>query len=134
MAKRLVLPRVHAMVLCDDFEQSSNEDGVFHLYGVRSRIDVDAFPYTHPQLCVFLQLTGHRGTTRCRVAVVDRETDEEILVAPTQVINLTGPLDVVATVFTMEDCEWAGPGLYYVQSMCDDKLVCERPLLVTRVE
>jgi hypothetical protein len=110
MAKRLVLPRAHAMVLCDDFEQSSNEDGVFHLYGVRSRIHVDVFPYTHPQLCVYLQLTGHRGTTRCRVAVVDRETDEEILVAPTQVINLTGPLDVVATVSRWKIVNGQGQG------------------------
>ena len=63
MAKKLVLPRVHAMVLCDDFDQSTDEDGVFHLHGVRSRIEADAFPYTHSQLCVYLQLTGHRGRT-----------------------------------------------------------------------
>jgi hypothetical protein len=49
------------------------------------------------------------------------------------VLELTGPLDIVATVFVLEDCVFAGPGLYYVQAICDQKLVCERPLLIDGV-
>jgi len=134
MAKKLVLPRVHVMVLCDDFEQPSDEEAVFHLYGVRTRLEVEAFPYTHAQLCVYLQLTGHPGRTNCPVVVVDPETEEGILPAPPQLIQLTGPLDVVATVFVLEDCVFTAPGLYYVQAICDRKLVCERPLMVVRQE
>jgi hypothetical protein len=44
MAKKIVLPRVHVMMLCDDFEPSAEEDGVFHLYGVRTRVEVDVIP------------------------------------------------------------------------------------------
>jgi hypothetical protein len=51
MAKKLVLPRVHAMVLCDDFDWSSEEE-VFQLFGVRSKLKVGVFPYTHAQLVV----------------------------------------------------------------------------------
>lgn len=134
MAKKLVLPRVHVMVLCDDFEPSADEDGVFQLYGVRTRIQVDVFPYSHPQLCAYLQLTGHPGQVRCRVVVVDPETDQTMILAEPQLVELTGPLDVVATVVLLEDCEFAAPGLYYVQAICDEKLVCERPLLVVREE
>jgi hypothetical protein len=40
--------RVQAMVLCDAAQESAEEYGVFHLHGVRSRIDAPGFPYTHP--------------------------------------------------------------------------------------
>jgi hypothetical protein len=45
-------------------------------------------------------------------------------------MEFTGPLDFVATVFVLEDCVFAAPGLYYVQVICDQKLVCERSFLV----
>jgi hypothetical protein len=134
MAKRLVLPRVHAMMLCDDLEPSADEEWVFHLYGVRSRIEVDAFPYSRPQLCVYVQLTGHAGTTNCRVIVVRPETEQQIYSAPLQVVECIGPLDVVPVFFVLEDCEFDAPGVYYVQVFCDQKLVCERPLLLLREE
>jgi hypothetical protein len=134
MAKKLVLPRVHVMVLCDDFEPSADEEWVFHLYGVRSRIEVDAFPYSHPQVCVYLQVTGHQGRTNCEVRLINPETDEEILAAPAQLIELMDPLEVVPVIFLLEDCEFPAPGLYYAQAYCDQKLVCERSLLIVREE
>ena len=56
----LVLPRVQAMVLCDDVEESEHETGVYHLTGVRSIID-SPFPAVVSQLCVFAQMSGHQG-------------------------------------------------------------------------
>jgi hypothetical protein len=111
MAKKLVLPRVHAMVLCDDLESNPAEPDVFNLYGVRTQIVVDAFPYSHPLLSVYLQLTGHSGRTRCHAIIINAETDETIFSTPSQLIELTGPLDFVPVTFQLEDCEFEEPGL-----------------------
>jgi hypothetical protein len=132
MAKKLVLPRVHAMVLCDDFDWSPDEEEVFHLFGVRSNLAVSAFPYTHEQLVAYLQLTGHPGRTTCEVRIVDPNTDDILLAAPERIIELTGPLNIVPFIFLLEDCVFGGPGLYYVQVHCDGKLVCERSLFILR--
>jgi hypothetical protein len=109
MAKKLVLPRVHVMILCDDYEPSSDEEWVVHLYGVRSKIAITAFPYSHPRLCVYLQLTGHVGTTECRVSVVNPATEEALLEAPSQTVELIGPLEIVPNVFVLEHCEFPAP-------------------------
>ena len=52
MAK-LVLPRVHVMVLCDEIEATPTEEDVFDLKGVRTSIAAPAFAHVHPQLCVY---------------------------------------------------------------------------------
>src|SRR5438128_9221243 len=123
MAKKLVLPRLHVMVLCDDIQPSLVEDEVYDLIGVRTSIVVAVFPYSHPLLGVYLQLTGHPGSTRCRVIIVNAEIDEAVLSAEPQRVVFTGPLDFVPAIFRLEDCDFAGPGLYYVQVYCDQKLV-----------
>src|SRR5450755_2876103 len=81
MAKA-VLPRVHVMVRCDEIEPSSVEEDVFDLQGVRTHIIAPAFPYIHPLLCVYLQMTGHAGTVSGHAAVSDPEADAEIYVSP----------------------------------------------------
>jgi hypothetical protein len=130
MASKLVLPRVHVMVLCDEIESCPDEEEAFNLSGVRTKIRADAFPYNHAQLCVYLQLTGHAGTTRCHVTVVDAKADEVVYVTPSRVIHLQGPLVVLPVVHRVRNCKFPTPGLYYVQAFCDLKLLCERPLLL----
>jgi hypothetical protein len=129
MAKKLVLPRVHVMVLCDDVESHLDEE-THDLIGVRTWIQADAFPYTHPLFAVYLQLTGHAGITRCEITIVDADTDEAVFTGQAHEIQLQGPLIVVPVTSWVEDCAFSGPGLYYAQVRCDGKLVCERPLRV----
>jgi hypothetical protein len=45
MAAKAVLPRVHAMVVCDEIESGDEED-VYNLIGVRTSIQATSFPYT----------------------------------------------------------------------------------------
>jgi hypothetical protein len=73
MADGSVFARVHVLVLCDDVEERPGEEGVYDLHGVRTHVQARSFPYTHPQLSVYLPVTGHAGTvtgrvvaTRCR--------------------------------------------------------------------
>jgi hypothetical protein len=61
---------------------------------------------------------------------MDAETDEVVIATQPEDVELLGPLTVLPVVFRLTDCEFATSGLYYVQVICDHKLVCERPLVV----
>jgi hypothetical protein len=130
MAKKLVLPRIHVMVLCDEIEVSPDEEGVFNLNGVRTRVRAESFPHTHRQLWVYLQMTGHEGTTRCHIQIVNGETDEVVHVGPARDIELEGPLVVRPLAFRLRNCKFPTPGVYYLHAICDGKLLCERLLIL----
>ncbi len=127
MAK-VVLPRVHVMLLCDEIVPVADEEGVYNLLGARTHIVAPAFPYVHPQLIVYLQVTGHEGTVSGVMEVVHARTDESLFQQLTPTIPLHGPLEVVPVWVVMEDCEFPEAGIYYCQIYFDGKLLCERLL------
>lgn len=133
MAK-MVLPRVHGLILCDEIEPSLTEADVFNLHGVRAHIVAPSFPYTHELLCVYLLMTGHDGTATGGVIVSDPETDIEIYASQQEEVSFTGPLFYVHQSFRLYDCEFQAPGVYYVQVVFDGKLVGERALYLSQGE
>ena len=133
MAKA-VLPRVHVLVICDDIEDRWEADSLFDLLGVRTQLQASLFPHTCPQLCAYAQVTGHEGTSVCRVVVVRAENDEEIDSAPEAVIDFTGPRDFIILRFWLVDCKFPAAGVYYVQMYFDGKLCSERTFEVFESE
>ena len=127
MAK-LVLPRVHVMVLCDEVEPSPGEEDVYDLRGVRTFLRADRFPYVHPQLYLYLQVSGHEGTASGRVVVSHAATDEAVFFQSLDEIHFSGPLALVPANARMVDCAFPEAGLYYVQVFFGSKIVGERPL------
>jgi hypothetical protein len=126
MAK-LVLPRVHAMILCDDAEQSDQEAGVFQLTGVRTVIEA-SFPAVVSRFCVFLHMSGHPGVASCHVQIDHAEVGQVIYETETQTVAFDDPTFIVPMVFHMPDCVFPAPGLYYVQVYHESKLIGERVL------
>ncbi len=126
MAKKLVLPRVHAIVLCDRIEDVSDEEDVFNLRGVRTRLVADAFPYTHPRLYVYLQLTGHLGSASGAVVVVHARTDQELARQVLPPIQFRGPLVLLPVYLRIRNCTFPEAGIYFIQTLFDDKLLGER--------
>src|SRR5207245_2876073 len=134
MATGPVFPRVHAMVLCDDLEITPGEDPVFNLFGVRTLIKADSFPYSHPHLCVYMQATGHAGTAECHVVAVHAENDSALLSTPGRQVQFLGPLTIVPVWWKIGRCSFPGPGLYYFQVYFGHRLACERLLVVSARE
>jgi hypothetical protein len=130
----LVLPRVQAMVLCDEIEESDHEDAIFHLTGVRSAINAAAFPAVHPQLCVFVQMSGHRGSATFYLEIDRVETDDVIFDTQPQMIEFEDPAMVVPDYFRLHNCVFPAAGLYYVQIYSAGKLIGERPLHLIKME
>jgi hypothetical protein len=111
MAKKSILPRVHVMVVCDDIEVRTDETDLFNLRGVRAQILADVFPYRHPRLCVYLQVTGHEGVADGVLQVVRARTDEVLRTYVIKAIEFLGPTVIVPVQVRLKDCEFPGPGV-----------------------
>jgi hypothetical protein len=127
-----VFARVHVLVLCDEVEKRPGEEGVFDLRGVRTHVQAGSFPYTHPQLSVYLQVTGHAGTVTGRVVGSSEATEEEIVYHPIDEIQLRGPLTMIHVQLQILDCEFPSPGIYWYQVILNEKLVAERRFSVSQ--
>ena len=127
---QLVLPRVLALIVCDGIEESDQEVGVYRLTDVRTRLDVPVFPAFRARLCVFVQMSGHRGQALCRVGIRQESTDEVIYQTKPRTISFEDPTLVVPVVFRLRNCVFPTSGLYYVEILDETKLIGERRLLL----
>jgi hypothetical protein len=125
MAASPVFPRVRAMVVCDGLVPT-DEEGVYNLAGVRTRIWASNFPYIHPLLCVYVQATGHQGAAPCSLTLLQAETDSALFTTPGRQVEFAGPLDVVCFTWRIRRCRFPRPGLYYFQVHFGTRLANER--------
>jgi hypothetical protein len=121
-----VFARVHVLVLCDHIERRPGEPGVFDLRGVRTGVRATSFPYAHPLLCAYLQVSGHEGTASGHLVAVRAETEEAIVNVPIDEFDLLGPLNLISFWLQLHRCEFPAPGVYWFQVHLNDKLVPER--------
>jgi hypothetical protein len=129
-----VLPRVQAMVVCDEIEESDRDTEAINLAGVRAVIVSPVFPHVWPQLCVFVQMNGHRCEVQCHVEVESLATDEKIAETEPMTFSFEDPTVVMPMQFRLYNCVFPAPGVYYVQLYCEQKLIGERPLLLREGE
>jgi hypothetical protein len=130
MADGSVFARVHVLVLCDAVEELPGEEAVFDLRGVRGHVGAPSFPYTHPELWAYLQVTGHMGSASGRVVILREAAEEEIARTPIDSIQLLGPLTVLHLRLEVMDCEFPAPGVYWFQVVLNEKLLAERRFIV----
>lgn len=128
----LVLPRVQAMLICDDVTGSAQEKGVYYLNGVRHTISFAAFPATRQYLCVFLHLSGHRGEATCKASIYQALTDAKVFESNPKVIKFDEPTIVVPFLLRLRNCVFPAPGVYYVEVVADGKVIGERRLELTQ--
>src|SRR3990170_648467 len=71
------LPVGLALVLCETFDRTPS--GNLNLGGLLNRIESKAFPLILPKLCVYAALTDIRPRCRCKLDIIDGDTDEPLL-------------------------------------------------------
>ena len=125
----MVLPRVLAMIMCDDVVEADEEADVFHLTGARTVIEASSLPTVH-SFCVFVQMSGHQGEASCHVIIVSSESADVIGEADSQMIAFEDPRIAVSAVFHIASCVFATPGLCYVEIYHERKLIGERRLYI----
>jgi hypothetical protein len=129
-----VTPQVRHMLLCDDVRVSLNDPRKVNIYGLLSKIrpmaEGTGYPFRH-SFCVYLVLTGGRGTGEGRIVLVHADTNEPTYVGQPHLIKWDpDPLKVQAVVFRLPSCEFPQPGLYWVQFRYDDQTLSQQPLEV----
>jgi hypothetical protein len=132
MAK--VPPVVRQMILCDETRPDPANPRKIQLLGLTGTIRAKppgTFPVTHPELCVYIVLTGGVGTGAVRVVIVEADTDRELL--GSEPFPVSHPADrhhVTGIAIRMRDCVFPRPGLYWVEFRHDGDPIARQPLIV----
>ena len=129
-----VAPVVRHMLLCEDVRTDPDNAQKVNVFGLVSTIRAvpdDAFPVHHPELCVYLQLTGGRGTGEVQIAAVQAELEQIVFTSSVHSITFENdPLSVLGFVFRIEDCIFPHAGLYWIQFRVNDQVIAQQPLLL----
>jgi hypothetical protein len=107
------------MLVCDDVQTdpaNPHKVNVFGLIGTIRSVADPPFPLCHPQLCVYLVLTGGRGTGETTVAVVQADSDRLVFASLPHTLSFgTDPLAVRGLVFRILNGVFPEAGLYWVE-------------------
>ncbi|MBX9580623.1 MAG: hypothetical protein K2X87_09975 [Gemmataceae bacterium] len=127
-------PIVRQMILCDDVLPSTRRPGDHDALGLIHSVYPDPpgfYPAVLPVLCVYLQLTGGRGSGVGQVVVVEADTGGPVFAGRPHTIDYPpDPLAVVFRVFRVLDCKFPRSGLYWVQFRHDGRELSAQPLVV----
>jgi len=129
-----IKPVVRLLVVCDDIHLDAANDNKATLVGVVTylrSLEDPPFPYVHPELCVFLQLSGGRGRGDGRIVVVHADDGAIAFTTPERrLVFGSNPLDLVGVRYRIRNCPFPGPGLYWLQFHFDGEVLAEYPLVV----
>lgn len=117
MPAAALTPRIRLMAVCDGVRESKKEDGVFHVKGLRQRIEAQVFPFAPASLWLLLVFSSPRsGVFPGYVLVVDDRTDKTIFygkLAPSP--NFGTNVEILSNIMQLK-CSFPQPGRYMVQT------------------
>lgn len=125
------LPVGLALILCETFDRTPS--GRLNLGGLLHNIKGEAYPLVLPRLCVYAALTDIRPRCRCKLDIVDGDTDEPLLrgvefdVPRVQEAMGTSVFEL-AIDFT--PFPFPNPGTFLVRLFTNEQLLLQRCLLV----
>ncbi len=129
-----VTPVVRCLIPCEDIRVEPTDARKVSLVNLIHAIRSQAsppYPVTQPELCVFVQLTGCRGSGEVAIQIVHADSGRVISSSPTRTAQLsTDPLAVVGLSFRMRACSFPEAGLYYIRFCYNDTPLAEQPLLL----
>jgi len=115
-----------ALVVCDAVYESPN--GKRALIGLFDRISATQFPAEHPQLSVYVSITGVHRFTRCKLDIVHGETDEPVVTAEGPMPEQAGPVAIWELVFQFERLRFPEEGTYFVRFWGNDQILVQKPV------
>jgi hypothetical protein len=127
-------PVVRHMLLCDDVQRDPTDPHKVNVLGLVSTIRSSGeppFPFRHPELCVYVVLTGGRGTGEAEVAAVHADSDRLIFSTPRHALKLgPDPLAIRGMAFRIRGGLFPQPGLYWFEFRYNGKALARQPLVV----
>ncbi len=130
----VIPPVVRYLIVCDDMQVDAVNSRRQSLIGVVSAIRSPhnpPYPVTHPELCVYLQVTECRGSAKGRIHVTHADSDRVLFRTKTRSIPFgNDPLEIVAVSFRIRGVTFDEPGLYWVQFWYNEQMIAQQPLLL----
>lgn len=127
-------PNVRYLIVCENVVVDVLRPRYVSLIGLMSAIrpvESDPYPLLYRELCVFLQLTGCRGTGVGHIEFRHADSDAVIFRSLSRVLTLPNdPLDVVGFYFRVRDIQFPESGLYWVRFVYDSSVLSEHPLVL----
>ena len=129
-----IAPFVRHMIVCDDVVPSPHNPRDLDVRGLLSFVRSNppgSFPVTVPQVCVYLELSGGRGTGEVQIVTRHADTDEPAFRSAAQEITFPpDPLRIVPVVFRIRQCVFRRGGLYWVEFRYAGRPLVERSVVV----
>jgi hypothetical protein len=126
-------PMVRHMILCDNVRRNPNNPNKIDILGLISTVRPAAgstYPLPLSNLCVYLNLTGGRGTGAGQINV--RHADSDIILlssAPLTLIFPADPLALAGLIFRVRNCVLPQAGLYWIEFCYNQKVLAQQPIL-----
>ena len=127
-------PFIRHMLLCEDVRRDPNNPNKVDVLGLLSTVRAvgePAFPLHLPVLCVYLEVSGGRGTGQARIDCRQADSGQILFSNPSHALTFSpNPLAVRFLIFRITDCFFAEPGLYWIQFRYNQRILAEQPLVV----
>lgn len=126
-------PVVRYLIVCEDVQTDPDNPRRVTLVGLISNLrslEEPPFPILYRELCIFLQLTGCRGSAEGYIVVQQADSDQMVFRTATRTVPFSNdPLEVVGVTFRIRDCLFPEAGLYWVQFWYKDQMLAQQPLI-----
>ena len=119
----MIPPIVRQMVVCDDLSTDLSKSKRIDAFGLAHSITPtlgSQYPVKHPQLSVFLLLTGGVGSGRIQIRIRSEESDT--INAASEVHEIENPVarnEVAGVIVRIKNCVFDKPGFYWVEFVYD---------------
>jgi hypothetical protein len=127
-------PVVRYLILCEDVQTDPENPRRVTLSGLISAIrslEQPSFPLLYRELCVFLQVTGCRGSGDGRIEIQHADSGQIVFRTRTRTIPFgSDPLEIVGVTFRLRDCLFREAGLYAVQFWYNERMIAQQALLL----
>jgi hypothetical protein len=127
-------PVVRHMLLCEDIRRETNNPKKIDVLGLLNTLEAleePAFPLHLPVLCVYMEVTGGRGTGQAHIDCRQADSGRVVFSSPAHALTFPpNPLAIRGLVFRISACRFPEPGLYWIQFCYNQRMLAEQPLVV----
>ena len=125
-------PEALALIVCDQIIVEAGT-GKKTLIGIFNQIQCSKFPAVHPNMVVFVSVTGGRGTYGTTLRLAFDGQEKPVFEIPA-VMHMDSPMQVVEFAFRLLALNLSSAGLYRFEFLCNEELIFSRVFSVKTIE
>ena len=133
MTAEKLVPEVLALIVCDQII-TDRITGKQSLIGIFSKVHAPRFPASHPQLSVYVTMTGGHGHTDLLIRVVDSNEERPPIVEGKGKVDFKDPRAVANLALQFHGLTFPKPDQYRVQLYANGQLLREARLDLLKIK